>query len=730
MGGSRKQTVGYRYHLGMHMVVCHGPVDAVTEIQVGDRQAWSGSITASGRIDINAPQLFGGDKREGGVYGPVDVAFGGATQAPNDYLQARLGTPQPAYRGVLSLILRQVCVASNNPYIKPWAVRLKRCWRGWYPGQAEIMESEGDASANPAHIIYECLTNPSWGMGYPASSIDDASFTAAADTLSDEGFGLNLIWTQQSTIEQFIREVLDHIGGVLTTSPSTGRFVLRLVRADYSVATLPVLDPYNVIELESFQRAAWGETVNEIVVVYTDRETFKDATVTVQDLANIQAQGAVVSQTRRYPGITSPGLAARVAMRDLSSVSAPLAKVRLKVNRKAWSLAPGDVFRLEWPPLGIGGIVMRIAAVDGGTLTDGAISIDAVEDVFGLPQASYTAPPPTGWVDPTPAPSAASPRRLIEAPYWDIARSLSAADLAYLDPTDCFLQTLAGRPAAGAINYELHSKTSSATSYEARGPGEFAPHAVLASAIGQAVTSTISYHSEVDIDLVAVGSYAYINDEAVAITAINTTAKTLTINRGVLDTVPAAHAAGSLIWFADGFQGVDATEYATGETVNARLLTVTGRGTLSLTSAPTDSLAMNRRQNRPYPPGDMRMNGAAYPQSVSGDLVITWAHRDRLSQTVSLTPQSAASIGPEPGTTYTVRVRDRNGTVVRTQAGLTATSWTWTVAAAATDAATAGDRVTVEIESVRDGLASWQAQACTVERAGWGLRWGQYWGGV
>lgn len=417
-------------------------------------------------------------------------------------------------------------------------------------------------------------------------------------------------------------------------------------------------------------------------------------------------------------------------MRDLSSVSAPLAKVRLKVNRKAWSLAPGDVFRLEWPPLGIGGIVMRIAAVDGGTLTDGAISIDAVEDVFGLPQASYTAPPPTGWVDPTPAPSAASPRRLIEAPYWDIARSLSAADLAYLDPTDCFLQTLAGRPAAGAINYELHSKTSSATSYEARGQGEFAPHAVLAASIGQAVTSTISYHSEVDIDLVAVGSYAYIDDEAVAITAINTTAKTLTINRGVLDTVPAAHAAGSRIWFADGFQGVDPTEYATGETVNARLLTVTGRGTLSLAEAPTDSLAMNRRQNRPYPPGDMRMNGVAYPQVVSGDLVITWAHRDRLSQTVSLTPQSAASIGPEPGTTYTVRVRDRNGTVVRTQTGLAATSWTWTVAAAATDAATAGDRVTVEVESVRDGLASWQAHACTVERAGWGLRWGQYWGGV
>lgn len=87
-----------------------------------------------------------------------------------------------------------------------------------------------------AHILYECLTNAAWGMGYPSASIDDASFRAAADTLAAEGFGLNLIWLQQSKIEQFVREVLDHIGGVLTTSPSTGRFVLKLVRADYAVA--------------------------------------------------------------------------------------------------------------------------------------------------------------------------------------------------------------------------------------------------------------------------------------------------------------------------------------------------------------------------------------------------------------------------------------------------------------------------------------------------------------
>mgnify|MGYP000499930949 CR=1 FL=1 len=41
MGGSSKsQTVGYRYRMGLHLALCQGPVDAVQEIQMGDRTAW------------------------------------------------------------------------------------------------------------------------------------------------------------------------------------------------------------------------------------------------------------------------------------------------------------------------------------------------------------------------------------------------------------------------------------------------------------------------------------------------------------------------------------------------------------------------------------------------------------------------------------------------------------------------------------------------------------------
>ena len=255
---------------------------------------------------------------------------------------------------------------------------------------------------------------------------------------------------------------------------------------------------------------------------------------------------------------------------------------------------------------------------------------------------------------------------------------------------------------------------------------------MLAAAVSQAVTSTLTYHSEVDLDLVAVGSYAYLNDEVVALTALNTSAKTLTVSRGVLDSVPVAHAAGSRLWFADGFQGVDPTEYAVGETINARLLTVTGKGTLALASAPTDSLTMGRRQNRPYPPGNLKINGVAYPSVVQGDLAVTWAHRDRLSQTASLIAQSAGNIGPESGVSYTLRIYGESGSLRRTYSGLTGTSQTYTLAQDAADSGLGrpNAQLRLELEASRAGVTSAQKHSVSFERAGYGLRYDQYYGGI
>jgi len=187
MGGrSKEQTVGYRYRIGMHMVLCHGPVDAVQEIQIGDRPAWGDASRAPlptgyglGRLSIYRPTLFGGDEREGGVVGDLDVLSGHAGQGRNDYLTSLLGAAIPAFRGVLSIVARKIMYAANNHYLKPWAVRVRRFTAGWHgepwaPLDAEVKALDAETNQqitvgmNPAHILVQCLTDPHWGMGYPS----------------------------------------------------------------------------------------------------------------------------------------------------------------------------------------------------------------------------------------------------------------------------------------------------------------------------------------------------------------------------------------------------------------------------------------------------------------------------------------------------------------------------------------------------------------------------------
>lgn len=563
-------------------------------------------------------------------------------------------------------------------------------------------------SMNGVHIIYQCLTDPQWGMGYPAGSIDSASFAAAAATLVAEGFGLCLLWNQQEELGAFIRTTLDHIGGILYDDPLTGKFAIKLLRGDYDVGMLEVFAESKIVSLDSFQRVGYGETINEITVVYRDVITNKDVPVTVHNLANIQAQGAVVSQTRQYPGIPSASLAARVAMRDLLASSTPLAKARMVVNRSAWSLAPGAVFKLSWPKLRISGVVFRVLAIDYGALQDGSITVDIAEDVFGLPSATYAAQEPSGWVAPETQPTVITVQDVVESPYRSIVSEIGPADLAYVDPDSAFFSALAAVPSSTALGFDVWSRVGAAP-FEQQNAGQFVPTATTSAAIGMSAT-TIVLATQTDLDEVDIDSLAIIgtgrNAEWVKVKTINVGTLTITVARGVLDTTPKEHASGVRIFFDDARAAFDTTERATGETVDLKLATESTGGDLDYSLATTISATAQQRQFRPYPPGKVQIAGVDWPTLVTSPLTVTWAHRDRLQQTAYTVEQSEASIGPEAGTTYNAYAYDDvTGSLLEFLTGITGTSWSPALLGTFT--------LRVEIESQRDGAVSWQRQTRT-----------------
>lgn len=722
-GSSKKVTVGYKYYLGMHMILCHGPVDAVTRIEVDGRTAWSGSSTG-GQITINNPNLFGGEEREGGISGPVDIEMGGPLQGRNSYLQGLLGNDIPAHRGVLGAVLRQVYVGLN-PYLKRWAFWARRInvRQGgidqWYLARAAI-----GTDMNPAHIIRECLTDPDWGMGYPETEIDNASFTAAADQLHTEGFGLSLLWDRSVQLDEFIGLVLKHIDASLYVDRTTGRFVLRLARGGYNVNTLTVLDESSVERVTDFKRNTLGELSNSVTIVFWDGTTGKNNSVTVQDIALAARQGATVGTTIQYPGITKGSLAAQVAARDLRALSTPLASATIYATRKAAGLNIGDVFVFSWPRFGLVQTVMRVTNVELGSLESNLIKITAIEDIFSLSNAIYAAPPPSEWQNPNNPPAACPQHLVIEAPYWEVVQRAGESQAQAFPSSAAFVVATGVRPSSDATNAKLFTNPTN-TTYEEAGTVDFCPTAVLTAAVTPTAT-TFPIGSGIDLDTVRTGSYAVMGNEILRVTTVSSTS--VTVGRGCLDTVPIEHASGTRIFFADDVFESDGVEYATGETARIKLLPTTGLGTLAEASAPAQTVTMAQRLARPYPPGRFRINNTPYPDGVRGDqdIIVSWNHRDRIQQTATLVDTEASSIGPEPGTTYTVRLLTEAGMVISSVTGVSGTTHTFTLATMGTNYG----RLRIQLWSVRDGLASRHMHDWLFTRAGYGTAYGYSYGGV
>lgn len=823
MGGSSKsQTVGYKYYVGVHMVLCHGPVDRLLRVQVDERTAWLGAQQGSGQITINSPDLFGGESREGGIQGAMDFEVGASAQGQNSYLLSKLGSLVPAFRGVAGVVLRQMYMGLN-PYLKAWSFRISRIhtrqkgvaqwydvkaaipvtssarepifktfnpnqaattpegsadtvtvtgidpskeylvitllgpsaawsrWLGYGSGsgyesdtnvplwwskvsvkdgsgnvthfwdtsyfteaeaasaaladpvkalsgsssykiwlQDDFLFNRGAVTAridvvnqfdmNPAHIIRECLTDPDWGMGYQESDIDDDSFIYAADTLFSEKMGMSLLWDTQTSIEEFIKLIVKHIDAALYVDRQSGKFVLTLIRDDYDSESLIILDESNIDKISDFSRPSFGELTNSVTVTYWNWETASDSTITVQDIALQQMQGASIGTSIQYQGFTNSDIAAKVAQRDLRTLSTPLISCTIYANRDAADLNIGKCFKLTWPDYDVDAVVMRVTGIAYGDGKTNRIRLQCVQDIFAFPSTAFIAPSPPAWEDPSQLPSVANRRKVFEIPYLELVQTVGqqSIDSTISANTDVgYVGAGVARP-VNEINARMWDDLGSG--YREVGNIDFSPSAILDGPLNKIATS-LSFRDGTDLDQIVLGTWAQIDDEIVSVT--NISGSTITVGRGCLDTVPSNHSDGAVILFWDNYAQGDNTELVSSDIVKVKITTVTGSGQLALSDAPEDTLTIVGRASRPYAPGNVKVNGTAYPDYIgsASELALIWSHRDRLQQTgETLIDTTSGNIGPEAGTTYTVRIYGEANSLIRTVAAISGTSYTYSAA--------------------------------------------------
>lgn len=730
MGGGKKATVGYWYSFAFLMGVSRGPINVLRKIRVGDIQAWQGEQTENGSFQIDQPKLFGGEEKEGGIVGTFAVFMGNAGQTFSDTFKALMGGLVSDYRGVTTFTFRGK-VSANNPYLKPWKFRVCRWDAGWdrdepwYPVKAQIRMDDGRGDViyamNPAHILYECYTNRLWGRGQDPSELMEDYFVAAANQLCDEGFGLCFKWVRSEDINSFINTVLNHIDAVQFTDRETGKVGIRLIRADYDPDSLVVFG-YNsgLLSIDEDETGGGDSAYSEVAVSYVDARTGEKARAVEHSLAIIQSLGDVASTTASYEGIPAAPLAHRVAARDLNKQATFLKKFKVVLDRRGWKLNVGNVFKVSAVDRGLVDVVLRVGAIEDSELKDGRITVTAVQDVFGLPDAGYAEPTlPGAWVPPNNEAMAVSNVRLDEVTYRDLVRTLAPADLATVDETDTQVTIFAGAPSGASVNYDIASAATGET-IEVRGSGDWTMSGLLEAPVGYYDT-TLRFPVGTDLSPVSAGEIVQVDGEIMGVTAVDAGLATLTVTRGTLDTIPAKHEAGAAVWFSEDALGSDDRPYTIGETVEVRLLTNTSVAGLAIEDAPSEMITVVGRQSRPYAPGAVTINGVPFGQFetdfmfADAEVAIEWTHRDRLLQADQIVEHEASSVGPEPGTTYTIEVYD-DATLLRTETGITGATWTYDSSMISADGEPASEAWTFKLRSERDGQTSWQEYSMLVRR--------------
>lgn len=556
---------------------------------------------------------------------------------------------------------------------------------------------------NPAHIIYECITNPDWGRGLPRELVDNVSFASAANVLYDEAFGLCMKWSQQEDIDAFVQNVIDHIGAAVYTNPISGLLSIRLIRNDYSVTSLPEFDyEHGLLEVTSYQTAASDATANEVIIKYHSPVLDSDREARAQNIALQNSLGSFFTVTKDYSGIPTSTLALKVAARELRINSGGWKRIEFKVDRRGYTIVPGDVLRVTAPDHGLDGMVVRIAQVDHSEIKDGSITIVGTHDIYGWPLAPLQEAQPATFQEINRYPMPTPAQNISIATYRDTAKfgagfnggavldeqtgGLLLPERAGTDSWgigQVFVTLQAQRPSVVSTSYAVYVKRTTVSpdaydqdvlhDWKITNYLNFQRLSYLTATIGVTDT-TFAISGEINPSNALIGgcymmcgfSFAFSDagsEEFVRLDAISqnptTGVVTVTVARGCVDTPAIQHPKGSRFWAYDESGGAVGETFGHYDNVFVKCLTHTvSRGDLDPSRARQMSIIPDARAYQPYCGAGFRVNG--YPRDQTppqdGDLVCTWHHRNRITQAEHLIGEEEENITPEPGTIYGVVV--------------------------------------------------------------------------
>jgi len=116
---------------------------------------------------------------------------------------------------------------------------------------------------NPVHAIWQCLLK----AGLLEEWLDAPSFLAAATTVYGEELGVSINMRDYQECLTYLKSLLAHIGAVLFYGVDS-KLHIKLMRTDYVVGDLPVVDVSVLLGDPTIDRPSWLDTTGEIKIQY------------------------------------------------------------------------------------------------------------------------------------------------------------------------------------------------------------------------------------------------------------------------------------------------------------------------------------------------------------------------------------------------------------------------------------------------------------------------------
>ena len=737
----------------VRVVLCHGRIDAAyIRIDSEGVQSLNPSVTDYQNISADGgkttPQLLLGWLARGDLApgappaAPSSLSFlswGGSTLRHPSIAYALVHTwryaitrgdnalfsSKPQFPTEVTWLVQRINYRHGQSGITGWTDTVQ-----WQPSLAMIAPTDPTEynQMNPAHMLRELLTDRVWGLGLDESLIDETSFAASAQTLFDEGFGLSFLWAQETSAEDFALEILRHIDGLLFQEPSTGQYVLRLVR-EGSNALFDLTSPSQIISPPEYSRPSYSSLASRVTVINSSLRFSRDTAITVHNLALTEQIGDV-PVTIRYDGVYLNELAERIASRDLRRLSTPLATVRMSVTWSAGKdIRNGDRVTWAWPQYGIVSMSLRVVGVTYGELNASSVTLDCIEDVLAPLSSLYATPVPTVYSPPdyTAHPST---HMAVEMPI----AFLGFAGAPVVDRSDP-RGTVMAAAKLPAINPELHVSWDLMTGGVTRATRvPFAPVFELAadmtlSGLGNGASSVVA--STANFAFATFAAYVAMlrrpdgTDEFVQVTP--NSASSIILARGLYDTTPyfGTIPSGTVLYVLSRSSALsptietaasDGRAYVVGSAVSTEAITRTSQQELAPAAAPNVVVTTANRQIRPTCPG---LVSATFASGTG--TTITWRRRNRLTNPTCT--QTCPDVTPETGTTHRLIIEGLSaatgGVFVQVQnltLASTVTSYLYTKKSEEDDhAALPGpaayfDQLRLTLYSTRDGYDSWQRQ--------------------